>query len=81
MVIFFSQRVMAHRGVFGIALLRFNLGARKGWVVKAKPRPLYPPGRVPVPIEEGWVAPRIRVLVKRKSHGPQRESNPGQSSP
>jgi len=34
---------------------RGNLGARCGWAVKAKPRPLYP-GKDPVPIvhEAGW---------------------------
>jgi hypothetical protein len=43
------------RGVRGIALLIFNLGARSGWVVSTTPRPLYP-REDPVPIvqEAGW---------------------------
>jgi hypothetical protein len=35
----------AHRGSRGIALLILDLGARRGWVVSTKPRPLYPQGR------------------------------------
>jgi hypothetical protein len=48
-----------HRGSRGIALLIPDLGARRGWMVRA-PRPgRFTPGKDPVPIvqEAGW-APR-----------------------
>jgi len=37
-----SCAMSAQKGITGIALLYFNLGASWGWVVDAKPRPLYP---------------------------------------
>ena len=49
----------AHRGSRGIALLFHDHGTRRGWVVSVTPRPLFTPGKDPVPIvqEAGW-APR-----------------------
>jgi len=46
----------AHRGSRGIALLFLDHGTRKGWEVSVTPRPLFTPGREPVPIvqEAGW---------------------------
>ena len=46
----------AHRGSRGIALLFHDHGTRKGWGVSVTPRPLFTPGKDPVPIvqEAGW---------------------------
>ena len=46
----------AHRGSRGIALLFYDHGARRGWGVSVKPRPLFTPGKEQVPIvqEAGW---------------------------
>jgi hypothetical protein len=43
-----EQATKAQKGSRGIPLL-FNLGTRRGCVVNAKPRPLYPRERDPVP--------------------------------
>ena len=45
-----------HRGSRGIDLLFFDYGTRKGWGVSVTPRPLFTPGKEPVPIvqEAGW---------------------------
>jgi len=50
----------AHRASRGIALLFLYHGTRRGWGVSAMPRPLFTPGKDPVPIvqEAGW-APRL----------------------
>jgi hypothetical protein len=39
----------AHRGSRGIALLFHNHGTRRGWGVSVTPRPLFTPGKYPVP--------------------------------
>jgi len=46
----------AHKGSRGIALLFHDHGTRKGWGVSVTPRPLFTPGKDPVPIvqEAGW---------------------------
>ena len=46
----------AHRGSRCIALLFHDHGTRKGWGVSFTPRPLFTPGKDPVPIvqEAGW---------------------------
>ena len=46
----------AHRGRRGIALLFHDHGTRRGWRVSVTPRPLFTPGKDPVPIvrEDGW---------------------------
>ena len=46
----------AHRGSRGIALPFHNFGTRRGWGVSVTPRPLFTPGKDPVPIvrEAGW---------------------------
>ena len=45
-----------YRGSRGIALLFLDHGTRRGWGVSVTPRPLFTPGKVPVPIvqEAGW---------------------------
>jgi hypothetical protein len=47
---------MAHRGSRGIALPLHDHGTRRGWGVSVTPRPLFSPGKDPVPIvhEPGW---------------------------
>jgi len=49
----------AHRGSRGIAPPFLDNGNRRGWGVNVTPRPLFTPGKDPVPIvqEAGW-APR-----------------------
>jgi hypothetical protein len=48
----------AHRGSRGIALPFHDHGTRRGWGVSVTPRPLFTPGKDPVPIvQEGWWAP------------------------
>jgi hypothetical protein len=46
----------AHRGSRGIALLFHDHGSGRGWGVSFMPRPLFIPGKDPVPIvqEAGW---------------------------
>ena len=46
----------AHRGSRGIALPFLDHGTRRGWGVSFTPRPLFTPGKDPVPIvqEAGW---------------------------
>jgi len=46
----------AHRGNRGIALPFLDHGTRRWWGVSSTPRPLFTPGRGPVPIiqEAGW---------------------------
>ena len=46
----------AHRGSRRIALLFHDHGTRRGWGVSVTPRPLFTPGKDPVPIvqEAGW---------------------------
>jgi len=46
----------AHRGRKGITLLFLDHGTRKGWGVSPTPRPLFTPGKDPVPIvrEARW---------------------------
>jgi len=45
----------AHRGSGGIALLFLDHGTRRGWGVIVTPRPLFTPGKDPVPIVQGQV--------------------------
>jgi len=47
---------MAHRGSRDIALLFQDHGTRRDWGVSVTPRPLFTPGKDPVPIvqEAGW---------------------------
>jgi len=48
---------VAHKGSRGIALLFLDHGTRREWGVSIMPRPLFTPGKDPVPIveEAGWV--------------------------
>ena len=46
----------AHRASRGIALTFLDHGTRRGWGVSVTPRPIFTPGKNPVPIvqEAGW---------------------------
>ena len=46
----------AHRGSRGIYLLFYDHNTRRGWEVSVTPRPLFTPGKYPVPIVQkaGW---------------------------
>ena len=51
-----STNRTSHRGSRGIALLSHGHGTRRGWGVSVTSRPLFAPGKDPVPIvqEAGW---------------------------
>ena len=53
----------AHRGSRGIALFFYHHGTRRGWGVSVTPRPLFTPGKDPVPIvqEAGWAITERRM--------------------
>ena len=61
----------AHRRSRGIPLPILEHGTRKGWGVSVTPRPLFTPGKDPVPIvqEVGW-APRAGLDRCEKSRPP-----------
>jgi len=56
----------AHRESRGIPLLFHDHGTRRGWGVSVTPRPLFTPGKDPVPIvqEDGWAQGRPRQVRK-----------------
>jgi len=56
----------AHRGSRGIALLFHDHGTRRGWGVSVTPRPLFTPGKNPVPIvkEAGWAPGPVWTVVE-----------------
>jgi hypothetical protein len=68
------------RGSRGIALPFRDYGTRRGWGISVTPRPLFTPGKDPVPIvqEAGW-APRP-VWTVAESLASHRDSIPGPSS-
>jgi hypothetical protein len=71
----------AHRGSRGIALPFLDHGTTRGWGVSVTPRPLFTPGKDPVPIVQvtGWVpGPVWKGAENLASH---RDSIPGPSSP
>jgi len=55
----------------GIALLLYDRGSRKGWVVSSTPRPHFTPGKDPVPIvqEAGWAPGPVLIGGKSRPHG------------
>jgi hypothetical protein len=63
----------------GIALHSLGLGARRGWVVRTTPRPLYPREIPGTHCTGGWVGPRAGMDACEKS-GPYRDLIPGPSS-
>ena len=71
----------AHRGNRGIALPFHDHGTRRGWGASVTPRPLFTPGKNPVPIvqEAGW-APGP-VWTGKVNLTPHRDSISGPSRP
>jgi hypothetical protein len=58
---------MAHRGSRGIALPFLDHGPRKGWGVSLTPRPLFTPGKNPVPISDSYTqTPTNQSLFSRE---------------
>ena len=61
----------AHRGSRGIALPFHDHGTTRGWGVSVTPRPLFTPGKDPVPIvQEAGVGPRAGLDRCGKSRPP-----------
>ena len=54
----------------GIALLFHDRRTRRGWVVSSTPRPLFTPGKDPVPIlqEAGWPPGPVWIGGKSRPH-------------
>jgi hypothetical protein len=61
---------LAERVGRGIALLFLDLGARRGWVVSTRPRPLYLRERHGTHCTGGWVGLRACLDVCEKSRPP-----------
>ena len=61
---------MAQRVGRGIALLFHDHGTRRGWVVSSTHRPLFTPGKDPVPIlqEAGWAPGSVWMGGKSRPH-------------
>jgi hypothetical protein len=75
------NRPRTPRGKVEVLLCSFyNLGARRGWVVNATPRPLHPRKRPGTHCVGGWVFPRAGLDGRGKSR-PQQDAIPGPSSP
>jgi len=77
----FTGPFVARRGIRGIALVFQDLGGRRGRVVSVTPRPLFTPGKDPVPIlqEAGWAPGPVWTGAENLT--PHRDSIPGPSSP
>jgi hypothetical protein len=60
------NRLEDPEGVRVIALLFLDLGARRGWMVSTKLRPLYPRERPGTHCTGGWVGPRAGLDVCEK---------------
>jgi hypothetical protein len=71
----------AYRGIRGIALLFHDHGTWRGWGVSVTPRPLFTPGKDPVPIvhEAEWTPGP--VWTGGENLAPHRDSIPGPPSP
>jgi len=69
------QAVVAQRVGRGNAILFYDRGTRRGWMVSSTPRPHFTPGKDPVPIlqEDGWAAGPVWTGGKAR---PQRNSIP-----
>ena len=60
----------AHRGSRGIALPFHDHGTRRGWGVSVMPRPIFTPGKDPVPIvqEAGWAQATVWTGAVNLAH-------------
>jgi len=72
---------VAQRVGRGIALLFHVRGTRRGWVVSSTPRPLFTPGKDPVPIlqEAGWALGPVWTGGKSRPHRDSIPDRPGRS--
>ena len=54
----------------GIAILFYDRGTRRGWVVSSTPRPYFTPGKDPLPIvqEAGWTPEPVWKVGKSRPH-------------
>jgi len=61
---------VAQRVGRGIALLFYDRGTRRGWVVSSMPWPHFTPGKDPVPIaqEAGWAPGPVWMGIKSRPH-------------
>ena len=66
----------AYRGSRGIALLFHDHGTRRAWGVSLTPRPLFTPGKDPVPIVQWLDGPQGRSGQLRKISPPQPRFDP-----
>jgi len=66
----FCRGCTAHRWSRGVALAFHDCGTRRGWVVSSTPRPLFTPGKDPVPIvqEAGWAPWPVRTGAENLAH-------------
>ena len=60
----------AHMGCRGIALLFLDHGTRRGWGVSVTPRPLFTPGKDPVPVVQEAVWTPGPVWKSAENHTP-----------
>ena len=65
----------------GIALLFHDHGTKRGWMVSSTPRPLFTPGKDPVPIvqEAGWALRPVRTGGKSRPTGIRSPDRPSRS--
>ena len=73
--------VVAQRVGRGIALLFYDHGTRRGWVVSVTPRPYFTPGKEPVPIvqESGWAPGPVWTGGKSRPTGIRSPDRPARS--
>ena len=72
----------AHSGSKGIALLFHDHGTRRGWGVSVTPRPLFTPGKDPVPIaqEAEWTPGKVWTCAENPAPtGIRSPDRPGRS--
>jgi len=60
----------AHRGCRGIALLFLDHGTKRGWGISVTPKPLFAPGKDPVPVYRRLGGPQGRSGQVRKISSP-----------
>jgi hypothetical protein len=71
---------MAHRGNRDIALLFHDHGTRSGWGVRVTPRPLFTPGKDPVPVVQEAVWAPGPVWTGAKNLAPTRVRSPDRTA-
>jgi len=73
---------VAQRVGRGIAILFYDRGTRRGWVVSTTPRPHFTPGKGPVPIlqEAGWAPGPVSTGGNSRPHRDSIPDRPARSS-